>query len=127
MTRPELMEEALTKSAIGAFFEVYNALGYGFLERIYVAALEEELRMRGHDVEREVRVRVTYKTKDVGRQRLDMVVDGRLVIEVKSTFNLHSSASRQLYNYLHATRLQVGLLLHFGPEARFTPMVCTGR
>jgi GxxExxY protein len=56
-----LLEEHLTRSIIGAFFEVYNTLGFGFLERLYVLALERELRQRGHYVEREFRVRIIYK------------------------------------------------------------------
>jgi GxxExxY protein len=123
MTRP-LLHDALTRSVIGAFYEVYNTLGHGYLESIYVAALERELRMRGHRVARELSVRVMYKGDEIGMQRLDMVVDDVIVVEAKSTRALHESASRQLYNYLHATTLEVGLLLHFGPKARFFRIVC---
>jgi GxxExxY protein len=119
MARGELIQERLTHSVIGAFFEVYNILGVGFLEQIYLAALAVELRERGHVVEREVLVRVRYKEAEVGWQRLDMIVDGALVVEVKSTTELHSSARRQLQSYLCATRLELGLLLHFGETARF--------
>lgn len=120
----ELIEEALSKSVIGAFFEVYNTLGYGFLEHLYVKALERELMARGHSVAREVGVRVMYKGEEIGFQRLDLVVDEKLVVETKATQDLHKSASRQLFNYLHATNLEIGLLLHFGPEARFYPVIC---
>lgn len=58
-------------------------------------------------------------------QRLDMIVDDRLVVETKSTYELHRAAHRQVYNYLKATRLEVGLLLHFGPEPKFYRLVCT--
>ena len=119
----ELIEEALSKSVIGAFFEVYNTLGYGFLEHLYVKALERELMARGHSVAREVGVRVMYKGEEIGFQRLDLVVDEKLVVETKATQDLHKSASRQLFNYLHATNLEIGLLLHFGPEARFYPVI----
>ena len=111
-----LIEERLTESVIGGFYEVYNALGFGFLEQVYVAALERELRARGHSVGREVWVPVRYKGEEIARQRIDMIVDERLVIEAKSTQELHKSAPRQVYNYLRATSLQVGLLLHFGPD-----------
>ena len=120
----ELIEEALSKSVIGAFFEVYNTLGYSFLEHLYVKALERELMARGHSVAREVGVRVMYKGEEIGFQRLDLVVDEKLVVETKATQDLHKSASRQLFNYLHATNLEIGLLLHFGPEARFYPVIC---
>ena len=121
----ELIAEHLTESVIGAFYEVYNALGFGFLEQVYMAALERELRRRGHAVGREVWVAVCFKGEVISRQRIDMVVDDRLVIEAKSTQDLHKSAPRQVYNYLRATRLQVGLLLHFGPQPAFYRLVHT--
>ena len=123
MQRRRLIHERLTRSVIGAFYEVYNQLGFGFLEHIYMMALERELRARGHHVGREVWVTVYYKGEELGRQRIDMLVDGKLVVEGKATFELRRGARRQLYNYLHATDLQVGLLLHFGPEPRFYRVV----
>ena len=94
---------------------MYNALGFGFLEHIYVMALERELRARGHRVGREVAIVVMYKGDELGTQRMDMLVDEQVIIELKSTVQLHSAASRQLYNYLRSTRVEVGLLLHFSP------------
>src|SRR5688572_28944668 len=123
MQVPDLVEERLTHSIIGAFYDVYNALGFGFLELVYLSALERELRARGHAVGREVYVPVLYKGDEVARQRIDMVVDQRVVVEAKSTQDLHKSAKRQVYNYLRATRLEVGLLLHFGPEPSFYRLV----
>jgi len=120
-----LIDGRLTKSVIGGFYEVYNALGFGFLEQVYMVALERELRARGHTVGREVWVPVHYKGEEISRQRIDMVVDERLVIEGKSTLELHKSARRQVYNYLRSTGLQVGLLLHFGPEPAFYRLVRT--
>ena len=124
MKQGELIEAALSKSVIGAFFEVYNTLGYGFLEHLYVLALERELLARGHRVGREVGVRVMYKGEELGCQRLDLIVDDKLVVEIKSTQELRKSATRQLFNYLHATNLEIGLLLHFGAEARFYAVIC---
>ena len=115
----ELLERDTTESVIGAFYEVYNTLGYGFLEHIYTMALERELRGRGCHVDREVGVRIMYKGELLSNQRMDMIVEGRVVIEVKSTYDLPSAARRQIRNYLRATNLEVGLLLHFGPSARF--------
>lgn len=123
MTRSWLVEEKLTHSILGAFFEVYNALGYGFLEHLYIMALERELLARGHSVSREVGVLVTYKGEELGYQRIDMIVDGKIIIEAKSTKELHDSAARQLRNYLRATSLEVGMLLHFGPEPKFFRLV----
>ena len=124
MRQPVLFQEAITRSAIGAFFEVYNSLGFGFLEHLYVMALERELLARGHTVAREVGILVRYKGEELGTQRLDMVIDDTLVIETKSTFDLHKAAKRQLYSYLRATSLEIGLLLHFGPEPHFHRVVC---
>jgi GxxExxY protein len=123
MARRELIEEALTRSVIGAFFAVYNTLGYGFLEHVYVMALERELRARGHRVGREVCIPINYKGEELTTHRLDMIVDEKLVVETKATADLHKSAPRQVYNYLKATTLDVGLLLHFGPEPAFYRLV----
>lgn len=124
MARRHLIEEELTHSAIGAFYEVYNHLKYGVAEHLCAKALEIELIARGHRVERELVVIVYYKGRELGTQRLDIVVDGKLIIEVKSTQNLHASAKPQLFNYLRVTRLEVGLLLHFGPEPKFYRLIC---
>jgi GxxExxY protein len=114
-----LVEEALTRSVIGGFFEVYNTLRFGLLESLYAKALEWELESRGHQVAREFGVRVLYKGIKLGVQRLDLVVDEKLVVEIKSTEELHKAAVRQVYNYLRASNLELGLLLHFGPDPRF--------
>jgi GxxExxY protein len=127
VARRDLIEETLTRSVIGAFFEVYNNLGYGFLEHLYVMALERELLARGHRVAREVWARVVYKGEELGIQRVDMIVDDKLVVETKGGSKLSEFASRQLYNYLRATNLEVGLLLHFGPKAAFHREICPNR
>ena len=119
-----LAEEAVTRAIIGAFFEVYNALGYGFLESVYSEALARELRRLGHHVEREVMVRIWYRGEVIARQRVDMIVDGSVIVEIKAGLALHSTAPRQLYNYLRATDKEVGLLLHFGPEAKYFREYC---
>ena len=121
-----LIEERLTHSVIGAFYDVYNTLGFGFLEQVYMSALERELRDRSHAVGRDVYVPVLYKGAELARQRIDMIVDDRVLVEAKSTQELHKSAKRQVYNYLRATRLEVGLLLHFGPEPCFYRLVSSG-
>lgn len=120
----ELHSAEVTGAIIGAFYDVYNALGFGFLEGLYLAALERELVARGHRVGREVYVPVFYRGAELGRQRLDMVVDESVVVEAKATERLHPIASRQLFAYLRATNLEIGLLLHFGPRPRFHRIVC---
>lgn len=119
-----LIGEDLTRSAIGAFFAVYDSLGSGFLEHIYTAALERELRQRGHCVAREVGVPIFYKGEKIALQRLDMLIDKRLIVEVKAAQDSPSSSTKQLFNYLRATRLEVGLLFSFGPQPTFKRVVC---
>jgi GxxExxY protein len=114
-----LAVERLTHLVLKAFYRVYNRLGFGFLERVYVKALEIELRRLGLRVAREVLVRIYYDGEFLCHYRIDMVVNEKLVVEVKSTYELRREAPRQLLNELRATTLEVGLLLHFGPEPKF--------
>jgi GxxExxY protein len=115
------------RTIIGAFYEVYNRLGYGYLESHYAAALERELNGAGKQVAREYAVRVLYKGEEIGFHRLDMVVESAVVVELKSTPVLAPIARRQLYNYLRATNLEAGLLLYFGPEPRFQKVFVLNR
>ena len=124
-TRSDLIEPELTGSIIGACYHVYNQLGYGFLEKIYAEALTRTLRRRGHMVEQEVRIPIYCDEGQVGLQKIDMVVDRKAVVENKSTYQLSDADHRQLRSYLTASEFQVGLLLHFGPEADFYRIVCT--
>ncbi len=127
MPANELLEEALSRSVIGAFYEVHNELGFGFREYIYALALQRELIARGHQVEREMGVPVYYRGEPLARQTLDMVVDERLVIECKATEQLSPSAVKQLFSYLSATTMEIGLVLHFGREATFRRVICENR
>ncbi|HLB10700.1 MAG TPA: GxxExxY protein [Gemmatimonadaceae bacterium] len=122
-----LLEEALTRSVIGAFYDVHKELGFGFREYLYALALERELVAKGHRVDREVAVMVYYRGEPLAWQTLDMIVDERLVLETKATERLDPRASRQLFSYLCATNLEVGLLLHFGREPKFYRVICENR
>ena len=122
-----LLERETTAAVIGAFFEVYNRLGFGFLENVYSLALERELGARGHTVNRELVVTVSYRDEPLTTVRLDLVVDARVVVELKSTPVLPPFARRQTLNYLRASGLEVGLILHFGPSARFYRIVQSSR
>jgi GxxExxY protein len=112
----ELLEKELTGAIIGAFYETYNILDFGFLESVYKTALACELRERGLQVRREVPVLVYYKKYRAGWHRVDLLVEHRIVVEVKATALLAPTDRRQLTNYLRGTKLDVGLLLHYGPE-----------
>lgn len=120
-----LLHAELSRSVLGAFHEVYDHVGYGMLEHLCSTALEDELRARGHIIGRGVTVGVHYEGRQIGTQRLDMVVDDTLVIEVKAVEVLHPSAFRQLLNYLRVTRYEVGLLLNFGPKPTFKRVLYT--
>ena len=121
----EMLERETTAEIIGAFYDVYNKLGYGFLEHVYCHALERELVARGKRVGREVSVPIYYEGTVLTSQRIDFIVDGSVVVEVKSSAVLPPTAQRQALNYLRATSLQVALILHFGPEPRFHRLVHT--
>lgn len=104
----------LTESIIAGAYEVHNTLGAGFLEKVYVNALEVELCERGLAVERNVRMDVLYKGHNVGEYYADMIVEKRLIVEVKAVQNLIKEHEVQLVNYLTATKIEDGLLLNFG-------------
>jgi GxxExxY protein len=123
----QLLEADLTRSVIGCFFDVHRELGFGYREYIYALALERDLVAKGHRVDREVAVMVYYRGEPLARQALDMVVDETLVIEIKTGERLHPSANLQLFSYLHATNLELGLLLHFGREPKFYRVICENR
>jgi GxxExxY protein len=123
--RVDLIEGELTGTIISAFYEVYNHLGTGLLEKAYAGALEYELELRGVRVRREVLAEIGYKGRIVARYRIDMVAEDRVVVELKSTKHLNPEDHRQLLNFLRATKWEVGLLLHFGPKPLFYRAVST--
>ena len=122
-----LLQKDSSHEIIGAFFELYNTLGFGFLEHVYSLALERELVARGRAVGREVSIPITYKGAFLTYHRTDLVVDEKVIVEVKSTHVLPPFTRRQVINYLRATKLEVALILHFGPEAKFYRVVSSNR
>jgi GxxExxY protein len=122
-----LLNADVTSEIIGAFFEVYNELGSGLLETVYAAAVEDELGRRGRRVDREQWIATSYKGRVIARQRVDMIVDRCVIVEIKASELLPRFAERQLMSYLAATTFEVGLILHFGPEAKFHRLVSVNR
>lgn len=112
----DLIEERLTYSIIGAGYDVYRELGFGFREHVYKMALERVLLGKGHRVGREVRVPVFFRGVELTTDRMDILVDEKIVVEVKASRDLPSDSVPQLLSYLKGTNLEVGLLLHFGPK-----------
>lgn len=99
MTEKALLEQETTNAVIGAFFEVYNNLGFGFLEHVYSLTLERELIARRMAVGREVSIPITYKGDFLTYHRADIIVNERVVVEVKSTEVLPPFTRRQVINY----------------------------
>jgi GxxExxY protein len=109
----------LTGAIIGAFYEVYNDLGHGFLESVYVNALSLVLKNAGLRVEREKPIQVWFHGTLVGEFRADMVIEGKVIVEIKAARALEAAHEAQLLNYLRATEIEVGLLFNFGLRPEF--------
>ena len=116
---PAILEKDLSYLIVEAFYEVYNELGFGFLEALYSRAMQIALKRRGLVVEREHEILVFFQGQQIGLHRLDLLVERRVVLEIKSTERLAEASKRQLRNYLAATNLDLGILLHFGPKPEF--------
>ena len=116
-------EQRLTGLAITAGYAVHRAFGYGFLESVYQKALIVELRHQGADVREEVTFDLAYRGVGVGVYRADILVGNRLIVEVKAGLLPDPIAPVQLLNYLAASRLEVGLVLHFGPDLQIRRLV----
>jgi GxxExxY protein len=123
----ELLHRDLTEGIIGGFHTVYRNFGYGFLEKPYANALVVELGRRGLRVKREVPIEIFYEGVSVGAYRIDLLVENKIIVEVKSQKALTVADERQLINYLKAANLEVGLLFNFGPEPKFQRMVYSPR
>jgi GxxExxY protein len=108
------MEDQKTDLIIGAAIEVHKILGPGLLETIYEQALCYEFELRGIQYKRQLNVDVLYKGKIIKGQRLDLLAENEIVIEVKSTFKIPDVAIAQILSYLKATSLKRGLIINFG-------------
>jgi len=103
----------ITYTINGAVFEVNRSLGPGFLEKVYENALMIELKSRGLKAESQVPVKVYYKDKTVGEYVADIIVENKIIVELKTVEKIEKIHEAQLLNYLKATGLQVGLLVNF--------------
>lgn len=115
----ELLHQELTSKIINAFYKVYNELGYGFLEKVYENALFIELTNQGLWVKKQQRIRVYYQEIEVGEYFADLLVEEKVIVELKAAESLADEHERQLLNYLKATDKEVGLLLNFGKKPQF--------
>ena len=113
----------ITQKIIGVFFEVYNELGYGFLESVYGKSLELALKSSGLNACRKIEIPVMFRGHNVGDFEADMLVDNLVLLELKTARVLDPSHEAQLLNYLRATDIEVGLLLNFGLRPQFKRLI----
>ncbi len=109
----------ITEKIIKAFYNVYNSLGYGFLERVYENAMMIELKSLNLNCEKQKQIKVFYKNENVGEYYADIIVEDKVIIELKAAEGIVDEHEHQLLNYLKATEIEVGLLLNFGKKPQF--------
>lgn len=114
-----ILHKELTGSILKLFYEVYNELGYGFLEKVYQNALYNELKNNGFEVESQKQIKVYYKNIEVGEYYADLIVNNKVILELKATEAITEAHEFQLLNYLKSTNIEVGLLLNFGKKPEF--------
>ena len=118
--RFELKHKDVTDKILHAFFKiVYPQLGYGFLEKVYENALVIALTSLGLKVEQQVKIGVYFQNRIVGEYFADLLVEDKVIVELKAVSRLLLEHEAQLLNYLRATPYEVGLLLNFGPKPDF--------
>jgi len=121
----EYLYADLSKQIIGAFYKVYNTLGYGFLEKVYLNSLKIELEDIGIVVEKQKQIMVYYKSKQVGEYYAALIVENKIILELKAAETLVEEHEFQLINYLRATEIEVGLLLNFGKKPQISRKIFT--
>lgn len=119
------LHSEITGEILNAFYDVYNELGYGFLERVYKKALYKELKKRGFDCSTERSIPVYYQGELVGDCYADIIIENKIIIELKAIKQILPEHEAQLMNYLRATDAEVGLLLNFGPTPQKRRIVFT--
>ena len=115
----ELLHQELTEAIIKTFYEVYNELGYGFLERVYQNSMYLELKNKGLYVEAQRKIKVYYKGIEVGEYYADLIVEDLIILELKAANCIVIEFENQILNYLKGTNCEVGLLLNFGTKPEF--------
>lgn len=117
--------QELTKSIIGIYYNVYNELGFGFLEKVYHKSLLIELKRNGYKIDSEKKVNVYYKNEIVGKYIPDIIINDSVIVELKCVEYLTDIHENQLLNYLKATDCEVGLILNFGKDPQFIRKIFT--
>jgi GxxExxY protein len=124
---PRFVHPRLTREVIGAFFDLYNELKYGLPEPVYRSAMGIILAERGFACRSEVKLEVHFHGHHIGSYRADMIVEEKVILELKAGATLALGSKAQLINYLRLSGLEVGLLLFFGPQPDFERVVLSRR
>jgi GxxExxY protein len=119
MAQQDLLQGDLTDQIIKAIYHVYNTHGYGFLEKVYEKAMLLTLEKWGVPAQAQFPIKVFFEGQQVGEYFADLLIDWRVIIELKAVQHLDSAHEAQLLNYLKATDIEVGLLLNFGAKPEF--------
>jgi len=114
-----MKHEALTEQIIKIYYQVYNELGYGFLEKVYQNAFFLALKQAGFEVEAQRKIKVWFRGAEVGEYYADLIVSRAVILELKADEALVKEHEAQLLNYLRGTDIEVGLLFNFGKRAEF--------
>ena len=121
------LRDPATARILRAYFDLYNEVGWGFLENVYRRGMVVGLRRLGAAVRQEVHLPVEYLGERIGDYYADLVVDDRVIVEIKSADALGPSHRAQLLNYLKASRIETGMLLNFGPRPSFARLIVSNR
>lgn len=114
-----ILHKSITDAILKVFYDVYNELGYGFLEKVYQNAMYFELKSLGYKVEAQKQIKVYFKKQLVGEYYSDLLVEDKVIVELKATELLMNVHVAQIMNYLKATLIEIGLLINFGEEPEF--------
>lgn len=120
-----LLHKSITDAILKVYYEVYNELGYGFLEKVYQNAMYFELKSLGYKVEAQKQIKVYFKKQLVGEYYSDLLVEDKVIVELKATELIMNVHVAQIMNYLKATPIEVGMLLNFGEELEFKRIIYT--
>ncbi|MEM7571356.1 MAG: GxxExxY protein [Bacteroidota bacterium] len=119
MKKKPFLHAELSDKVIGAFYKVYNSLGYGFVESVYQNALALELQTLGLEVKKESSIEVFYRGEVIGSFRADLIINDLILLELKSSSSIIDAHILQLNNYLSATNIELGFVFNFGEKPKF--------
>ncbi|MBI3788110.1 MAG: GxxExxY protein [Ignavibacteriales bacterium] len=115
----ELLHSDITDDILKTFFHVYNLLGYGFLEKVYENAMVIALKQTKYSLKQQHPIKVYFEENLIGEYFADLLIDDKVIVELKASETIAKEHEAQLLNYLKATQIEVGLLLNFGRKPEF--------